>query len=94
MVMESAITLAKCMRNIPDTSDAFATYQKLQKDLIERMIALARRLGGMFTTTNPAGKWIRNTIMSAMMKRWSKKMDDVYGYKINWDEKISPIGEK
>ena len=88
MAMESAIMLAKCLRDIPDTRNAFERYQQLRKDRVERMIALARRSGGMFTTTNPAGKWIRNTLISAMMKRWSKKMDDVYGYKIDWNEKL------
>lgn len=88
MAMESAVMLAKCLRDIPDTQDAFARYQQLRKDRVEKMIALARRSGGMFTTTNPAGKWIRNIMISVMMKRWSKKMDDVYGYKIDWNKKI------
>ena len=88
MAMESAITLAKCIRDISDIKEAFVTYQQLRKDRVERMIALARRSGGMFTTTNPMRKWIRNTVISVMMKQWSTKMDDVYGYKIDWNEKI------
>ena len=90
MAMESALTLAKCLRDIPDIRKAFAKYQYLRKERVEKMISIARRNGGMFTTTNPAGKWFRNTMMSAMMKRWSTKMDDVYGYKVDWDEKIKP----
>ena len=88
MAMESALMLAKCMRDVADIQKAFAKYQQLRKERVERMIALARRSGGMFTTTNPAGKWIRNIMISAMMKRWSTKMYDVYGYNIDWDEKI------
>ena len=88
MAMESAITLAKCIRDIPDIQEAFTKYQQLRKDRVEKMIAIARRSGSMFTTSNPASKWIRNTILSTIMKQWSTKMDDVYGYKINWYEKI------
>ena len=89
MAMESAITLAKCLRDISDIKEAFATYQQLRKDRVEKMIALARRSGGMFTATNPMGKWFRNTMISVMMKQWSTKMDDVYGYKVDWNEKIT-----
>ena len=88
MAMESALTLAKCLRDIADTKEAFVKYQNLRKSRAEKMITLARRNGEMFTMTNPAGKWFRNIIMSAMMKRWSTKMDEIYGYKVDWNEKI------
>ena len=89
MAMESAITLAKCLRDIPDTQNAFAIYQKLRKSRVEKMIAMARRSGGMFTATNPIGKGIRNAMLSFMIKRSTKQFDDLYGYKINWNEKIT-----
>ena len=88
MAMESALTLAKCLRDIPDTRKAFAKYQELRKDRVEKMITLARHNGDMFTMTSHVGKWFRNTMMSVMMKRWSTKMDEIYGYKVDWDEKI------
>ena len=88
MAMESALTLAKCIRDIPDLQEAFEKYQQLRKERVERMIALARHSGRMFTATNPMGKWFRNIMISVMMKRWSAKMDDVYGYRVDWDEKV------
>ena len=88
MAMESATILAKCMRDIPDIKEAFVKYQKIRKERAERMIALARRSGRMFTSTNFIGKWFRNVMISVMMKRWSTKMDEVYGYKVNWNKKI------
>ena len=88
MAMESALTLAKCMRDIPDLKKAFAKYQHLRKERVERMIALARRSGKLFTVTNPMGKLFRNIMMSLMMKRWNKKMDDVYGYRVDLNKRI------
>ena len=90
MAMESALTLAKCLRDIADTRKAFAKYQEMRKDRVEKMITLARRNGDMFTMTSPVGKWFRNIMMSAMMKRWSTKMDEIYGYKVDWDERTKP----
>lgn len=89
MAMESAITLAKCLRDIPDIQDAFVRYQQLRKSRVEKMIAMGRRTGKMFTMTNPLGKVTRNTMLSLMLKRGTKQFDDMYGYKINWDEKIT-----
>lgn len=42
----------------------------------------------MFTSTNPIGKLIRNIMIPIMMKRNPEQFDDIYGYKIDWDEKI------
>lgn len=89
IAMESAMVLAKCLRDIPDTQDAFARYQQLRKNRVEKMIAMARRSGGMFTTTNPIGKAIRNAMSPFMIKLASKGFDDIYGYKIDWNEKIT-----
>ena len=89
MAMESAVTLAKCLRDIPNTQDAFAIYQQLRKNRVEKMIAMARSSGEMFTATNPIRKIIRNTMLSFMIKHSTKKFDDLYGYKVNWDEKIN-----
>ena len=89
MAMESAMTLAKCLRDIPNVQDAFTKYQQLRKKRVEKLIAMARRSGGMFTTTNPIGKAIRNVTSPFMIKFAAKGFDDLYGYKINWDEKIT-----
>lgn len=88
MAMESALTLAKCLRDIPNTQDAFSKYQQLRKDRVEKMISMARRSGGMFTTTNPIGKIVRNAISPFMIKLSAKGFDEIYGYKVDWDEKI------
>ena len=88
IAMESALTLAKCLRDIPDIQHAFVRYQQLRKDRVEKMIAMARRSGGMFTTTNPIAKIVRNVISPFMIKFSTKGFDEIYGYTIDWDEKI------
>ena len=90
LAIESALVLAKCLRDIPNTQNAFKKYQSLRQSRVEKMISMARRQGEMFTVTNPIKKWFRNKILSFMMKRRSssKMFDEIYGYKVNWDEKI------
>ena len=90
LALESALTLAKCLRDIPNIQDAFTKYQSLRQPRVEKMISMARRQGEMFTVTSPIKKWFRNKILSFMMKRRSssKMFDEIYGYKVKWDEKI------
>ena len=88
IAMESALMLAKCLRDIPNTKDAFVKYQQLRKDRVENMIAMARRSGKMFTVTNPIGKLIRNMVLPFMIKRSPEEFDKIYGYTIDWDKKI------
>ena len=89
IAMESALVLAKCLRDIPNIKDAFTRYQQLRKDRVEKMIAMARRSGRMFTVTNPIGKLIRNVTIPFMLKRDPKEFEKIYGYKVDWDKKIS-----
>ncbi|WP_420545849.1 FAD-dependent oxidoreductase [Nitrosopumilus sp.] len=88
MAIEDAVVLAKCLRDIYDIQDAFSKYQQLRKDRVEKMISMARRSGGMFTTTNPIGKIVRNAISPFMIKLSTKGFDEIYGYKVDWDKKI------
>ena len=89
IAMESALALAKCLRDIPNTKDAFVKYQQLRKDRVEKMIAMARRSGRMFTTTNPIGKLIRNVMSPFMIKLNKKGFDEIYGYRVDWNEKVT-----
>lgn len=88
IAMESALVLAKCLRDISNIQEAFTKYQQLRKDRVEKIIALARRSGGIFTVTNPVGKLMRNIMLPIMMKRNPEGFEEMYGYKINWDGKI------
>ena len=84
LALESALTLARCLRDTSDTEDAFSKYQSQRKPRVEKMIALARRQGEMFTATNPIKKWFRNSILSMMIKKNSQMFDEIYDYKVDW----------
>lgn len=89
LALESALTLAKCLRDIPNISEAFAKYQRLRQPRVERMISMARRQGELFTTTNSMKQWFRNKILSIMLKRGTSEFDKIYGYKVDWDKRIN-----
>lgn len=88
MALESAVILAKCIRDIPDTEQAFAKFQELRKPRVEHMILQARKQGKFSTMRNPVMKWFRAKLLPMMIKLGSSQLDEVYNYKTNWDEKI------
>ncbi len=88
LAMESAMMLAKCMRDIPDVEDAFFAYQKLRQGRAKKIKKMSRRNVDMFSTRNLARRWIQNLILAVFPKLTKNQQDDVYGYKIDWNEKI------
>lgn len=88
LAMESAMMLAKCMRDIPNVKDAFFAYQKLRHGRAKKIKKMSRRNVDMFSTRNLARRWIRNLILVIFPKLTKNQQDDVYGYKIDWNKKI------
>ncbi len=88
LAMESAMMLAKCMRDIPDVEYAFSAYQKLRQGRAKKIKKMSRRNVDMFSTRNLARRWIRNLILAVFPKLTKNQQDDVHGYQIDWNKKI------
>ena len=43
MAIEDAVVLAKCLRDLPDVSRAFAAYEQLRRERVERVVAQGAR---------------------------------------------------
>jgi FAD-dependent urate hydroxylase len=58
--MEDALVVAKCLRDLPDTEQALATYERLRRERAEKVVAYSHRIGRSKTIGNPVGVWIRD----------------------------------
>ena len=88
MAIEDAVVLAKCLRDVPDTQEAFVSFEKLRKKRTEKVVKVAQQLGNTFSMTNPVQKWFRNKVTIPMfIKRGLKSADWIYSYKVDWDKK-------
>ena len=47
LAIESAIELARCLRDLPDAPSAFATYERLRRPRVERIAARAAKINHM-----------------------------------------------
>ena len=91
MAMESAIVVAKCLRDVPDPARAFATYQRLRKDRAEKLVRLARRNGRHNKITGPLAMNIRDMVMPFVLKTTanSRARSWVYSYTVDWETRVA-----
>jgi 2-polyprenyl-6-methoxyphenol hydroxylase-like FAD-dependent oxidoreductase len=65
MAIEDGVTLAKCLRDIPDTTAALHAYERLRRERVERVVRTGFRRPRLFgnravtrRTRNPDLDWL------------------------------------
>jgi FAD-dependent urate hydroxylase len=91
LAMEDALVVAKCLRDLPDTEQAFAAYERLRRDRAEKVVAYSRRIGQSKAIGNPIGIRIRDLVMPFALKRFANPQAHawIYTYHVDWDEKVA-----
>lgn len=88
MAMEDAIVLAKCLRDVPDTRQAFAAFERLRRDRVEEIVKQARRTGNQKAPSGAFGRALRDLVLPFFLKMGVKQTEPVYSYRVDWDERI------
>ena len=90
--MEDAIVLAQCLRDIPEGDPAFAMYERLRRERVERVVQYARSLGSWRAMTSPIQVWFWELLMPFFLKRSANPtaLDWLYSYQVDWD---APVGK-
>lgn len=79
MALEDAVTLARCLRDVPDVPGALAAFEHLRRDRAERVVQAG---SGSGVNPSPPGPGSRMEGPPA----W------ILDHHIDWDEKVSPAG--
>jgi 2-polyprenyl-6-methoxyphenol hydroxylase-like FAD-dependent oxidoreductase len=89
LAVESAVQLARCLRDLPYLR-AFAAYEALRRERVERVIAAAARTNSD-KAAGPVARVLRDLFLPVAMKLLAKpeRMAWQYGYRIDWD---APVG--
>ncbi|MET9627403.1 NAD(P)/FAD-dependent oxidoreductase [Lentzea sp. NPDC006480] len=86
LAAESALQLARCLRDIPDLPTAFATYEQLRRPRVERIAARAAKTNSDKRGMGP----ITRLLMPLVMKTFgAKAFTKDQNYRIDWDVKVS-----
>lgn len=86
LAIESAIMLARCLRDLPDAPTAFAAYERLRRPRVEKIAARGARIGRA-KTPGPVAQRMMRVLIPLMLKTMNmeKTMGDEQRYTIDWD---------
>ncbi|MFI9504309.1 FAD-dependent oxidoreductase [Nocardia sp. NPDC052566] len=89
MAIESAIQLARCVRDLPDLATAFAAYEQLRRPRVEGITAKAAKINRS-KTPGPVARKAMNLLMPLMLKTVMnpEKRTPEYRYRINWNAPV------
>lgn len=91
LAIEDAIVLAKCLRDRVDLPQAFATYERLRRARVERMVQYGRSLSRQKVLTNPIQVEFRDRLMPIFLKLFANPaaLEWIYSYQVDWDEPVA-----
>lgn len=89
MAMEDAVVLAKSLRDVPDTEEAFAVFEALRKERVEKLVEEARRTGNHKAPSNALTRGIRDLVLPFFLKRGVENTRRVHSYRVDWDERVA-----
>jgi 2-polyprenyl-6-methoxyphenol hydroxylase-like FAD-dependent oxidoreductase len=86
LAMESAIQLARCLRDLPDVSSAFQTYERLRRPRVEKIAARGARISHA-KAPGPVTQRMMRLLLPLMMKTMNleKTMAAEQRYTIDWN---------
>jgi 2-polyprenyl-6-methoxyphenol hydroxylase-like FAD-dependent oxidoreductase len=90
LAIESAIELARCLRDLPDPVSAFAAYESLRRDRVEKIARRGARTNSA-KTPGPVGRRFMQTVMPLFFKvmNFEKTIGPEQRYAIDWDEHVT-----
>ena len=89
LAIESAVQLARCLRDLPH-EQAFAAYEQLRRARVEKIIAQAARTNSD-KAAGPIVRVLRDLLMPVAMKRLAKpeRMAWQFDYHIDWGAPVA-----
>lgn len=91
LAVESAIELARCLRDIPDVPSAFAAYERLRRLRVQNVAARAARIN-QGKALGPVAKTLMRLLMPIATKTFmsaEKTLGAEQRFRINWNQVVS-----
>ncbi|TDD44193.1 FAD-dependent monooxygenase [Nonomuraea terrae] len=91
LAIESAVQLARCVRDLPDATSAFAAFERLRRGRVEKVAARAARINHA-KAPGPIGRVLMPLMMSLMFKTVAnpeKTLGPEQRYVIDWDARVA-----
>lgn len=91
LALEDAIVLAKCLRDLPDVSEAFRTFEMLRRERAEKVVKFSRERGANKVTSNALVRWLRDLTMPFVLRTFAKDESIAWlaKYQVAWDAPVA-----
>lgn len=85
LAIESAVELARCLRDLRDPAEAFAAYEALRRGRVEAVARRGARINSS-KTPGPVGRRVMQAVMPLLLRRMDaeKTMGPELRYRIDW----------
>ncbi len=91
LAMEDAIVLAKCLRDVDEVPDAFATFEALRRERVDDIVELSRETGTQKAPSNIFTRKLRDLVLPFFLKRGVDRFEQIYSYRVDWTEPIGSV---
>jgi 2-polyprenyl-6-methoxyphenol hydroxylase-like FAD-dependent oxidoreductase len=91
LAAESAIQLARCLRDLPDVPRAFAAYERLRRPRVEQVAARAAKTNSS-KTLGPVATTVMSLLMPVALKTFltpEKTLGPEQRHQIDWNEVVT-----
>ena len=90
LAIEDAIVLATCLRDLPDTAAAFASFKRLRQERVERVVKYGKRSGDG-KAPGRIGARIRDLMMPMIVRKMvaGNSLSWMYDYRIDWSASVT-----
>ncbi len=94
LAIESAIELARCLRDLP-VPEAFAAYEQLRRERVEHITRRGKQTNRT-KTPGPVGRAIMSTLIPLAFKVMNpeKMLGPEQRFRIDWDERVRSQAQK
>jgi FAD-dependent urate hydroxylase len=92
LAIEDAVVLAKCLRDLPDSQQAFVRFEALRRPRVERIIKQAERINSN-KAAGPIARVLRDAFLPFILRATanSKQVKQTFDYHIDWKTPIEPL---
>jgi FAD-dependent urate hydroxylase len=93
MAIEDAVQLGRCLRDLPDPATAFAAYEGLRRERVERVVAQGARSSNS-KAAGPVGRVFRDLLLPRMLRRAAGPAGRgsvawLHQYHISWEAPVA-----
>ena len=82
LALEDAFIMAKLLRDIPDTSQAFAAFERVRRGRVEPILKQSCRRGRQKAPTGWLGRRIHDAILPVFLKSSARAAIELYRYDV------------